>query len=103
MNIHTVGNFCEAGLWFAVAAALAFKAFRGPAAQRRVLSFLSAAFAAFGVSDLIEANTGAWWRPWWLLALKGLCLIAIAAGFRKYFQLTKERPAADDSGSSARE
>ena len=29
----------------------------------------------FGISDFFEMATGAWWRPWWLLIWKGLCLI----------------------------
>lgn len=33
---------------------------------------------AFGVSDIIELQTGAWWRPWWLLLLKAACLLSFA-------------------------
>ena len=32
------------------------------------------AFLLFGFSDYVEAHTGAWWRPWWLLFWKGACL-----------------------------
>lgn len=28
----------------------------------------------FGISDFVEMGTGAWWRPWWLLAWKGACV-----------------------------
>lgn len=38
----------------------------------------AAAFALFGVSDILEAHTGAWWRPWWLLMMKGTCLAVFA-------------------------
>gem|GEM_PF-3089523 len=34
--------------------------------------------ALFGVSDFVEVHTGAWWRPWWLLAWKGDCIFALA-------------------------
>jgi hypothetical protein len=33
----------------------------------------------FGVSDLIERHTGAWWRPWWLLLWKAVCVIGLLA------------------------
>jgi hypothetical protein len=32
---------------------------------------------AFGFSDVVEIQTGAWWRPWWLLVWKGACLLAM--------------------------
>jgi len=38
----------------------------------------------FGVSDLIEARTGAWWRPWWLCCWKAVCLTGMVACFLKY-------------------
>ena len=37
------------------------------------------ALVAFGVSDLIEAQTGAWWEPPSLLIFKGVCLAGIIA------------------------
>jgi hypothetical protein len=46
---------------------------------------LIVALVAFGVSDLVEIRTGAWWSPWWLLAWKAGCLAAMAVGgFRLY-------------------
>jgi hypothetical protein len=48
-------------------------------ASRRTDVLLAAVtFLAFGGSDLVEAHTGAWWRPWWLLVWKGLCLAIFA-------------------------
>jgi hypothetical protein len=47
-------------------------------ASVRQRAFLVLAFVLFGISDLIEIRTGAWWRPTWLLVWKGICLIAIA-------------------------
>ncbi len=32
----------------------------------------------FAMTDVIELQTGSWWRPWWLAAAKGLCLIGLA-------------------------
>lgn len=39
---------------------------------------LAASLFLFGLSDLIELWSGAWWRPWWLLLLKLSCGAAIS-------------------------
>ncbi|MBN2842595.1 MAG: hypothetical protein JXM68_05860 [Sedimentisphaerales bacterium] len=38
---------------------------------------LAIAFALFGQTDVVENQTGAWWRPWWLMLWKGGCIAAI--------------------------
>jgi hypothetical protein len=48
----------------------------------------------FGVSDVIEAQTGAWWRPFWLLVWKGLCVIGLAWCLWKYRQIRQRLSAA---------
>jgi len=48
---------------------------RGMTPRLRIL--LSVSFLAFGISDLIELSTGAWWRPPGLLVFKGVCLLGI--------------------------
>ena len=35
-------------------------------------------FIVFGVSDWVESTTGAWYFPWWLLAWKAACIVAVA-------------------------
>ncbi len=73
-------NYGEAALWNLIGvaflvAALARRAVGG-AALRRTLLAAAIAFIAFGWSDVVETRTGAWWRPWWLLLWKGLCVEA---------------------------
>ena len=72
-NIHSVGNALEACLWLAMAAVLGILA-----ARRSLASHFQWAAAAvlvlFGLSDVVEIQTGAWWRPWWLLAWKLACV-----------------------------
>ena len=63
-----VFNFLEAILWLTVAAGFALVFYR----QRRDSDLMLAAgllFFAFGISDFVEIQTGAWYRPWWLFAL----------------------------------
>ena len=50
---------------------------------------MAIAFFFFGISDVIEARTGAWWRPLWLLVLKGACVIVLLVGFRNYYRIKK--------------
>ena len=42
---------------------------------KKHLLLLAIILILFGISDFVEMATGAWWRPWWLLIWKGLCLI----------------------------
>lgn len=93
MNLQEIGNLVEAGLWSVIALLLLVGSWRSAGQLRRVFALLGFAFLLFGVSDGIEAQTGAWWRPIWLLLLKGACLAAIVYGFREHFRLTK-RPGA---------
>jgi hypothetical protein len=85
-DFFAIANRVEAGLWFAISVGLTARSFFVPGRLRTIYWELAVAFALFGVSDLIEAHTGAWWRPPWLLALKGGCLVAIAGGFLAYYR-----------------
>jgi phosphoglycerol transferase MdoB-like AlkP superfamily enzyme len=89
-NFFKIANRIEAGIWFSVALLLLVKALKAMGRVRRILLILSATFVVFGISDLIEAETGAWWQPLWLLLMKGACLIVFVFGFRAYFKAIKE-------------
>ena len=77
MNLAQNGNFIEAATWIGIAITLLVFSFK-VASDARLLQVLSASFAAFGISDLIEIQTGAWWRPAWLLALKAACVLSFS-------------------------
>ena len=85
------GNLTEAGLWFVVTAILLIQLSRAGRAFRKVFALLAVAFSVFGISDLIEARTGAWWRPIWLLLMKGACVAIFIYGFLEYYRI-KKRP-----------
>lgn len=76
-QFFVLANYAEAVLWFAVGVGFAIAACRRPS-RRRAWLVAAAAFIAFGVSDVVEASTGAWWRPWWLLGWKAACVIVFA-------------------------
>lgn len=71
--LFVYANYAEAGLWIAIAGVVLLRN-RSPAAL-----VLSGALAAFGVSDIVETHTGAWYRPWWLLVWKALCVVVIVS------------------------
>ncbi len=74
LDLERTCNYIEAGFWssFGVVATL------GLWRQARRLTPFSliagSVLILFGLSDLVEARTGAWWRPWWLLLWKAVCL-----------------------------
>jgi len=72
-----VANYLEAGLWAVTAIGFAIAATRRSGRARRLSCIAAVTFAAFGGSDVLEVQTGAWWRPWWLLAWKTLCVLVL--------------------------
>lgn len=75
-DFFVLANYAEAALWFAIGAGFGAIACFRPV-RRRVSCIAAAAFIAFGLTDVVEASTGAWWRPWWLLAWKAACVIVL--------------------------
>lgn len=89
MSDGYIFNMAEGCLWVAISLILLFKSVRDAREVRSVLWVLSAAFLLFGISDYIEARTGAWWTPFWLLLLKGGCIMIFIIGFARYIKLSK--------------
>ena len=89
MNLLTLFNGCEALLWM-VLAGIAVVHFRSATSNLRRASLVMAVFlVAFGISDLIEIQTGAWWRPAGLLIFKGLCLLGLTASMVRIIALER--------------
>ncbi len=81
---HRVYNQFEAGFWFLIALVLVL--FYRRKLPRPWAWLLPLSFAVFGVSDVIELDTGAWWRPWWLGAMKVACVLVFLLALRTYRQ-----------------
>lgn len=86
-DVTVWGNRLEAGLWWVVAVALAVVACRVPQKERILWGIQAFVFAIYGLSDLIESYTGAWWQPWWLLVMKGACIITFVLAMSWYWRL----------------
>jgi hypothetical protein len=73
-----ISNYIEAGLWICIGLAFAIAALRHSGVTRRHCWIAAISFVLFGISDLVESTTGAWYRPLWLLIWKALCLLVFA-------------------------
>jgi hypothetical protein len=78
LEFFRLGNHIEAGFWGLVALGLVVAALKREGDVRRRCWIAAGTFFLFGWSDVIEARTGAWYRPIWLLLWKALCLVVIA-------------------------
>jgi hypothetical protein len=87
---EVIGNYIEAAFWMAVGIAVGIVGRRGNPVFKRLSLITCSLFLVFGASDVVEAQTGAWWRPLWLLAWKASCLVGLASCYWKYRQ-TKAR------------
>ncbi len=70
-----IANYVESGVWVLVAIGIVWWGFRRANWRRRPVICAAIVLVAFGGSDIVEADTGAWWRPWWLLLWKSLCIL----------------------------
>ncbi|MGB3403048.1 MAG: hypothetical protein WBA77_10185 [Microcoleaceae cyanobacterium] len=75
--IYKKGNYIEAGLWgiFAIGFTQAAIKNTGKIRTQRIIAAVT--FLLFGLSDIVEVQTGAWWHPWWLFLWKSLCVISM--------------------------
>jgi hypothetical protein len=98
--IEVYGNQCEAWVWLRIAILLGARAI-SPGHRPTAVGVSSiAVLVAFGLSDLVEARTGAWWRPWWLLVWKASCLAALSLLAYAHF---RNRVSSEQGGGKGRE
>lgn len=71
-------NAVEAAVWIVIGLYLFFLSRKGAAGgSQRDVFVLGALFVAFGLSDVAEVYSGAWWRPRWLLVWKILNAVGL--------------------------
>ena len=76
-TVYRKGNYIEAGIWFIFAGAFAISAIKNRELVRLHRIVATFTFLLFGLSDIVEVQTGAWWHPWWLFVWKSLCVLSM--------------------------
>jgi len=77
MDELAIFNSLEACFWIMMGLVVLWKS-RQNASHARLGTHSAFWFILLGVSDIFEVRTGAWWRPWPLLAMKAMCLLALS-------------------------
>lgn len=77
-NFAAQFNLCEGCLWLGIAGIIAWR-LRRRVGSAKMDWLLPPTFVVFGISDFIEARTGAFWVPWWLLVVKTACVVVFLA------------------------
>lgn len=97
--MHEIGNQVEGAFWIAIAGVVAIAGLRSGCKHRKLLAGIAAGlFVLFGISDFVEATTGAWWQPWWLLVWKGFCLVGFLVCLVSYKKIcAKPQPSARET------
>lgn len=85
-GIYQKGNYIEAGIWGIFALGFGRNAWKTSGSVRQHRQMAAVTFFLFGLSDIIEVQTGAWWHPWWLFLWKSLCVISMVIVLILYLQ-----------------
>jgi hypothetical protein len=89
--IHYWGNIIEGCLWITIAAIIFLRTASEPdPRKKRIAATTAITLVVFGISDFIESGTGAWYRPVWLLLLKGTCVVVLVGCFVAYGRVTRQ-------------
>ncbi len=91
-DLEKTGNLIEAGFWIVFGLGLAIAGLRRGRAIAALGLLSGTILCLFGVSDLVESSTGAWWRPWWLFLWKGTCLSGMVLCALKYRRISVPEP-----------
>ncbi|NET27350.1 hypothetical protein [Okeania sp. SIO1I7] len=76
-KVYKKGNYIEAVIWLIFSGAFAVSAIKNSGIIRLHRIVATFTFLLFGLSDIVEVQTGAWWHPWWLFVWKSLCVLSM--------------------------
>ncbi len=86
--IYRKGNYIEAGIWGIFAIGFCRVALKNTGKVRIQRMIAAVTFFLFGLSDIVEVQTGAWWHPWWLFLWKSVCVISMVILLIVYWRET---------------
>lgn len=97
--IHYWFNIMEGFLWIGISGILYVRTARGTDDGRKQIARRAAiAFFWFGISDFVEAGTGAWYRPIGLLLMKSACVAVLVHCLVRYQRMNRMRESEPISG-----
>lgn len=84
-------NSVEAAIWVSVGLLIlvGYKKVSVKGSRKDVVG-LGILFVAFGISDVVEFFSGAWWQPWWLLLWKTFNAIGLVVFVGKLYLAEKK-------------
>ncbi|MTJ49845.1 hypothetical protein [Dolichospermum sp. UHCC 0259] len=86
-TLYRQGNYIESGLWGLFAIGFLVYSYKSHTlVAKRKNQIVAFIFLVFGISDIIEVQTGAWWKPWWLFLWKASCVIGFMICFWDFWQ-----------------
>jgi hypothetical protein len=88
-----VFNVLESGVWAAMAVGCGVGSVRCPDRYRRTLLIAAAGFLVFGISDVLEIRTARTGIPWWLWAIKIVCVLTLVGCYLAYRSIRSRPPA----------
>ena len=77
MEIVYYGNIIEGIFWIGVSLIFFLSACKRREQHRLFCIYGGVVFVVFACSDFYEAQTGAWWEPWWLILWNAGCCLGI--------------------------
>ena len=80
--MYGIAKRIEGFLWIAIGLCFLLSAAWRKRRGEKLLAAVN--FVACGFSDFVEIHTGAWWRPWWLLAWTVACVLVMFGQFVVY-------------------
>ena len=93
------GNIIEGIFWIVIGVIVFVRTPRGSGPRvQRIARIAVFALALFGISDFVEAQTGAWYRPLGLLAFKAACVVTLAYCWIWYERNGKRKKKAEADG-----
>lgn len=90
MTASEIYNWVEIFLWSIMGVGFLTYAIVKRSKADWFIWLLAPAFLLFALSDYIEIQTGAWWKPIWLLLLKVTCTAVFIMAAIRHYRKTKD-------------
>ena len=76
-TVYSMGNYIEACIWELIGIIFIVKSIKSTRKNSHLFLIAAINFSLFGISDIVEVQTGAWWHPWWLFLWKISCVFVM--------------------------